>query len=92
VVVFMPRVKGRTTIEVSVGVRDRLSKLAGRLGVTYDRLIGELLNIAEYFADCTAEVGSSGLIYLTHGGETVVLTQRGYRILKKLIKFMPEPE
>jgi hypothetical protein len=50
-----------------VVVRDRLSKLSGRLGVAYDRLMGELLNMVEYFAECTAEVKSSGLIYLTHG-------------------------
>jgi hypothetical protein len=91
----MPRAKDRTTIEVSVEVRDRLRRIADRFNTTYDRLINDLIEIAEYFSECTAEVKSSNisgtLIYLRHGGETIVLTWRDYRFLKKIVKYIPEP-
>ena len=92
----MPRGRGKTTIELAVETRNRLSSIARRLNETYDEVLRGLLDMAEFLMSCKLRMKrllDSVFVEFYRDGKLVFsLSIEQYLRLRRLIKFIPELE
>jgi len=85
----MARPKTRTTIEISKSVRDRLSKVASKTGMTYSDIISMLLDVYEYLSSCRARMIGRNTVGVECSDSGFTTLYELYENLRKHIPFLP---